>query len=404
MYDDISTFKEIAASKALDKIIISIPSFSFSVIEAAAYFGSVNIFKFLRSEFQFKITHKCPEMSIIGGNTDIINECIKLDHFIWSKIRTAAICHNNEFLDYMLNQEKFNPSNINSYLIKDTIISHNLKLLLQMHKCDAATVIPWCTAIPLAYTYLKKEELDFSNVDYDDKCNLFRYAVAYNQIDNCKFLLNSVEDKQSILSSKDNTKQTALHIAAQNNYKEMVEFLISQGIEINAIDNFGKTPLHQAAYFNFKEIVNILVLHGAEINRRNNEMKTPLQKAAENNSIGALEVLLSHGANINEKDNLGKTALHYMIEFNNQKIAEMLISNKADINAKDNDGSTPLHNAVEANNKKTVAFLISKGANIKIKNKEKNTPLDLSKEFENKEIIKILSSAEKKDSKKTKKK
>ena len=37
-----------------------------------------------------------------------------------------------------------------------------------------------------------------------------------------------------------------LHIAAQNNYTEMMEVLVEQGANVNAVDSAGRSALHMA--------------------------------------------------------------------------------------------------------------------------------------------------------------
>ncbi|EAX74120.1 ankyrin repeat protein, putative [Trichomonas vaginalis G3] len=67
----------------------------------------------------------------------------------------------------------------------------------------------------------------------------------------------------SDINSKDNEGKTALHGAAINNNKVMVEYLISHGIKINAADNDGYTTLYYALAFVNKEISELLKSHGA---------------------------------------------------------------------------------------------------------------------------------------------
>lgn len=76
MYDQIDKFKEYAAQQSLEDIELYSVYFRFSPIEASCYYGSVNIFNFIRSNLKQEITQSCLEYSFIGGNTDIINECL----------------------------------------------------------------------------------------------------------------------------------------------------------------------------------------------------------------------------------------------------------------------------------------------------------------------------------------
>ena len=94
MHDQIEKFKEYISQKRIDNdcVFLEIPDLvkyekiknyeyrpfvKLSLIEACAYFGSVNIFFFLISNQGCKRTNNCLRYSIIGRNADIINECLK---------------------------------------------------------------------------------------------------------------------------------------------------------------------------------------------------------------------------------------------------------------------------------------------------------------------------------------
>ena len=48
-----------------------------SLIEICCYHGSVDCFKLLRTKFDMKITKRCLKFSFLGGNPEIMNECLK---------------------------------------------------------------------------------------------------------------------------------------------------------------------------------------------------------------------------------------------------------------------------------------------------------------------------------------
>ncbi|EAY05168.1 hypothetical protein TVAG_058250 [Trichomonas vaginalis G3] len=47
-----------------------------SLLELCCYHGAVDCFKFLRTKFNSKITQKCLYLSFLGGNQEIISECL----------------------------------------------------------------------------------------------------------------------------------------------------------------------------------------------------------------------------------------------------------------------------------------------------------------------------------------
>jgi ankyrin repeat protein len=66
---------------------------------------------------------------------------------------------------------------------------------------------------------------------------------------------------------------------------EILEYLVSQGAEVNAKNNDnGSTPLHEAAFHNANvEILKYLVSQGADVNAKDNNGKTPLDFAITGN-------------------------------------------------------------------------------------------------------------------------
>jgi PTS system fructose-specific IIA component/PTS system nitrogen regulatory IIA component len=144
-----------------------------------------------------------------------------------------------------------------------------------------------------------------------------------------------------------------------NAYNEdVVLYLISQGVEINAKDKDGRTPLHEAAkrYGNATKL-KCLIAKGADVNVKDNAGKTPLHDAVADIYWMRLEMvqdLISHGADVHAKDVKGNTPLHiaaastgnyYVGKRNISKqvdILKFLIASGADVNAKNHQGETPL--------------------------------------------------------------
>lgn len=103
---------------------------------------------------------------------------------------------------------------------------------------------------------------------------------------------------------------TLLHIAVLRNHKELVQFLLSKGADVNATDYASETPLHKVCGY-------ILDSNMAEI-------------------------LLSKGADVNARANNGNTALHMAVQYGNIDLNKLLIAYGADINARNKYLNTPL--------------------------------------------------------------
>ncbi|EAX89618.1 hypothetical protein TVAG_256980 [Trichomonas vaginalis G3] len=366
MHDQIDKFKEYLTQNSISgDIFLEIPNFWYnayhddgyyaelSLIEACAYFGSVNIFYFLISNQISKITEWCLSYSVIGGNQDIINECLKENKMDIDCLRSIIRSHNHELLEYVLDREIFELDDLYGEdwksgkenncmgdanyrpIYKDIIRFQNLNAVFLLFKRNKYYIFPWGAAFPQTIDIFKNNT--FSNKHNRTKCGIIYFACRSKNSDICRLLLESynqiiVNNKQGIdINEKDDDGETALHFAALNNNREIAELLISHGININEKDNNGQNALHIAALNNSKKTAKLLISHGININEKD-DGKTALHYSALNNSKETAELLISHGININEKDNNGKTALHYSMENNCKEITQLLIAHGANIN------------------------------------------------------------------------
>jgi len=130
------------------------------------------------------------------------------------------------------------------------------------------------------------------------------------------------------VSSKGSIGWTPLHLAAVNGHKDVVEFLIAKGADMNARItvgmNTGCTPLHKAASAGQKDIVEILIANGADVNAVANDGETPLHEAATWGHKDVVELLVVKGADLKSRNNYGTTPLRKAAMFGQKEIAELL--------------------------------------------------------------------------------
>ena len=102
--------------------------------------------------------------------------------------------------------------------------------------------------------------------------------------------------KQHLAAGADvNTMTASLHRAAYNKHKEIIELLITNGVDVNAKNDAAETPLHLATT---KEIAELLIANGADVNATTNRGTTPLDWAA-NDEIASL--IRKHGGKSGKK-------------------------------------------------------------------------------------------------------
>ena len=71
------------------------------------------------------------------------------------------------------------------------------------------------------------------------------------------------------------------------------------------------TPLYYGCYKSYKEIIEYLVKNGANVNVSDNYRINSTSLCVQRGHIEIIEYLVEHGANVNVSNNYGITPLHY---------------------------------------------------------------------------------------------
>ncbi|EAY01064.1 hypothetical protein TVAG_481340 [Trichomonas vaginalis G3] len=199
MYNDLERFISFTEREGFDKDKMLESSLyphsykKYSLIELCCYHGAVDCFKVLRTKFSTKINGRCLLFSFLGGNQEIMSECLKYqtpDRFC---MEYAIISHNIDFVTFLKNEYDL-------WIDLDCCaINNNLESFL----------------------------VCFDQTNDVDKC--FINLVIFNIPSLCEYFLS----KGAYINETDIFGETALHIAARYNSKETVKFLISHRININ---------------------------------------------------------------------------------------------------------------------------------------------------------------------------
>ena len=119
--------------------------------------------------------------------------------------------------------------------------------------------------------------------------------------------------KKLVATNKFKNLQYYFEDACFGNSKEIIDFFISKGININNYSENGHSSLMSACSFGTTEIVKSLIKNGAELNhQRTVDGITALMLAAFNGELNKVEILLKSGADKKIKDKNGQTAYDYV--------------------------------------------------------------------------------------------
>ncbi|XP_070501676.1 transient receptor potential cation channel subfamily A member 1 [Chironomus tepperi] len=218
------------------------------------------------------------------------------------------------------------------------------------------------------------------------------------------FKMQPQEKKTSLLCT-DIQKMTPLHCASMFDHPPLVEFLVNEGADINALDKEKRSPILLAASRSGWRTVHVLIRLGADIhikdvNQRNilhsiilnggrleefadeinkhsecswseflNEKDisgcSPLHYASREGHIRSLENLIRLGACINLKNNNNESPLHFAARYGRYNTVKQLLDSEKGtfiINESDGEGLTPLHIASQQGHTRVVQLLLNRGA------------------------------------------
>ncbi|KAF5939700.1 hypothetical protein HYC85_023959 [Camellia sinensis] len=192
----------------------------------------------------------------------------------------------------------------------------------------------------------------------------FFSAVRSGDLESLKrFIEDEGSDHPSLMALQNDSGETALYIAAENNFQEIFSYLLKfcdlQIAMIRSKSDFH--PFHVAAKRGHLGIVKELLGMWPELCRACDSSNTsPLYSAAVQDHLDVVNAILDADASsmrIVRKN--GKTALHTAARYGLLRIVEALISRDPGIlSVKDKKGQTALHMAVKGQDTSVVEDLL----------------------------------------------
>jgi len=186
-------------------------------------------------------------------------------------------------------------------------------------------------------------------------------AIQKGDVTKVKTLISG---NKELIHEKSDKGQTPLHLAVQNGDQEIVEFLISQGADINARDSEGNTPLLTALAFKKTDTAKFLISEGADVRIKNAQEMAPLILALRYGLSELVEPILDSGQDVNERFGGNITPLLMAIIAGNKEVANLMVDRGADVNAAAQEGGmiiSPMYAAIFLGHTDIADLLLSRG-------------------------------------------
>ncbi|HYI92327.1 MAG TPA: ankyrin repeat domain-containing protein [Bryobacteraceae bacterium] len=131
----------------------------------------------------------------------------------------------------------------------------------------------------------------------------------------------------------DETLRWSLHDASARGNVEVVNMLLSLGIDVNEVDTKGNRAVEIACRAGNVQLTQRLLQAGADPRIKTNAGTTLLHEAALGGSAAVIEILIERGADIDARDtDTGATPLHYAASFGRTDAVKVLIKHRASLN------------------------------------------------------------------------
>lgn len=227
------------------------------------------------------------------------------------------------------------------------------------------------------------------------------------------------------LEMVDDKKKSLLHYAVTGSAMDVINYLLSQDINVNLTDQYGETPLFDCARKGKIQLAKKLIDKFANVNIENRQGELPIHLASFKGDIAFIKLLIESGSFLNKqtkddrypvhyaiaggrhevvdflikkssqsygmRDAHGNTLLHHATKTSNIQLIDMLLNQNLDPNALNDHFETPIFNAVRFGTVETIRLLLASDAYIDIKNRRFETPLDTAMIFNKAENLQYLS-------------
>ncbi len=152
----------------------------------------------------------------------------------------------------------------------------------------------------------------------------------------------------------------------------------------------GTSPFMLAASRGQDEVINFFLSNDVNVNHTDNTFGTAIVYAVVGNKVSTAGLLILAGADLDAKGPDGITPIMLAVQQSSFEMVRTLTTSRQSINDKATDGWTAIYFAVRRQDPSVLLWLLRQGACKNITDTYKQTPLDFAKEVEWKQGISIL--------------
>lgn len=140
----------------------------------------------------------------------------------------------------------------------------------------------------------------------------YNFLKAVREQDGNKVTEMLNEPGQTIVNSKDEKGEGAIHIVTKRRDMTYLRFILARGGNANLQDGAGNTPLMLAVEAGWPDGVTLLISRRGDVNLANNGGETPLMRAVQRRDAEMVRLLLTNKADPDQRDRLaGMSARDY---------------------------------------------------------------------------------------------
>ncbi|ORX75944.1 ankyrin [Anaeromyces robustus] len=226
--------------------------------------------------------------------------------------------------------------------------------------------------------YLVEKQININVCSFSNGWNALFYAIDKNYKDIAVYLIDNDIDMYGNNLKNSNSKDILAFLYEHKNI-DLIKYMTEKGVKLDGKYNNGDTLLMTACNNNDIEMVNFLIENGADINAvnlqllvekginihlKNTRGYTAFLYASKTSNLDMVKYLISKGGNIKDKNNLGYNALIEVCGHNKFEIVKYLIEYGIDINEQANDGGNALTLGIGRADIEIIKYLVKNGIDI----------------------------------------